>query len=85
MTTALIGAGATVDAPDAQGRTPLHSASWFGIEPVAPVLLFAGADLWAKDEAGRTPLEYALDTGKMLEEAEAERQRLLEETDELGG
>ena len=85
MTTALIEAGATVDAPDAQGQTPLHLASWFGIEPVAPVLLLAGADLWAKDGTGRTPLEYALDTGKMLEEAEAERQCLLEEVDEVRG
>lgn len=76
MATALIRAGATVDARDTESKTPLHSACWIGPESTAAVLLMAGANVYAKDATGRTPLDYAIDTGEVLDKAEAERQRL---------
>ena len=78
MTTALIRAGATVDARDSERKTPLHLARWIGPESTAAVLLMGGADAYARDATGRTPLDYAIDTGEMLDKVEAERQRLLE-------
>lgn len=55
----LIGEGASADATDAYGRTPLHYASLFGDHDSVRVLLKAGADLGRTDNFGETPLHSA--------------------------
>lgn len=49
----LVAAGATVDARDADGYTPLHLAVGYSHVPVVKVLLDAGADPEAQDGQGR--------------------------------
>ncbi len=55
--TTLLAAGAYVNAPNSQGRTPLHNA--VGSPPMMLLLLQAGADLNARTHLGETPLHMA--------------------------
>lgn len=55
----LLARGATVDARDGQGRTPLMAASEFGRSDVVDMLLTAGADPAAVDQKGKTALHLA--------------------------
>lgn len=66
--------GATVDAKDSEGRTPLHLAAAYGRVKMVPLLLDLGADPNAKNRRGQTPRQMALetksaDTAAMLEGA----------------
>ncbi|KAJ9552998.1 hypothetical protein OSB04_017043 [Centaurea solstitialis] len=51
--------GASVDAKDSEGRTPLHWAVDRGHLEVAELLLNKNADVNIKDNEGQTPLHYA--------------------------
>jgi ankyrin repeat protein len=55
----LVSEGTTVDAADAEKRTPLMWAAFNGHAPVVGYLLEKGAKLDAKDRHGRTALMYA--------------------------
>ena len=55
----LVADGTSVDAIDAERRTPLMFASFNGHFPVVEFLLDAGAAIDAKDGNGRTALMYA--------------------------
>jgi ankyrin repeat protein len=57
---ALVNAGATVDARDKDGRTPLHYVSEKGYCDIAELLLKLGADVNATDNDGKTPLHLHL-------------------------
>ena len=60
---ALLVAGAEVDARDASGRTPLHYACITGDRDLVAVLIDEGcADIEAKDAVGSTPLIQCVDT-----------------------
>lgn len=66
--------GATVDAKDSEGRTPLHLAGAYNRVKMVPLLLDLGADPNAKNRRGQTPRQMALeakspDTAAMLEGA----------------
>ena len=72
----LLAAGARIDSPDAEGRTPLMRAIEWHCE-AARLLLEQGADLEATDHRGMTPLMHAaqnghLETLTMLVEAGAD-------------
>ncbi|WP_054004533.1 ankyrin repeat domain-containing protein [Cypionkella psychrotolerans] len=62
---ALLDAGAAINAPSAQGLTPLHVAAALGLGEVVEVLLSRGADATLRDEgfAHATPLNYAVQAG----------------------
>jgi len=55
----LIGAGADVNTPDWDEKTPLHFAAVNGFGEVALLLVKAKADVTVKDGAGLTPVEAA--------------------------
>jgi hypothetical protein len=80
----LLAAGARIDSPDAEGRTPLMRAVEWHCE-AARLLLDEGADLEATDHRGMTPVMHAaqnghLETLTMLVEAGADLSR----TDKAG-
>lgn len=56
MVERLIAAGADVNAPMNDGRTPLHWALGFGCDACVPLLLKAGARVDLADEDGNTPI-----------------------------
>ena len=57
--TALLKAGANVNARDDDGETPLHDAAAFGASVNVKALLDEGADGRAKSNSGQTPFDYA--------------------------
>ncbi|MER6049860.1 ankyrin repeat domain-containing protein [Streptomyces sp. NPDC001793] len=59
---ALLDRGAPVDAPDAEGCTPLWHAVCHGARENAALLLRAGADAWSPQLGGRSPGRLALTT-----------------------
>ena len=63
VVTALLEAGASVDAVDKQGDTPLHYAAGQGHADVARALLEAGASVRAANQQRKTPLHLAADRG----------------------
>ena len=74
---ACLEAGVEINAPNADGDTPLHLAAWVGDPSVAALLLEAGADPRARNDWGATPLHRAagnrsLDIITMLLDAGAE-------------
>ena len=67
--------GASLEARDNLGRTPLHAAVLFEDPQTVRTLLAAGADVHARDGDGKTALELARASGdeecvKILEQAE---------------
>ncbi len=73
----LLARGATVNAPNLTGFTPLHHAAEAGSLEAAHALLAAGADPLFPNNAGRKPIEVARDNGhlavaSLLETAEQE-------------
>ncbi len=64
--TALLKAGAKVEARSENGTTPLMYAARYNSSPeVITALLKAGADAKAKDEGGETALDYAKENDKI--------------------
>src|SRR5436190_850155 len=65
----LLGSGADVKAPQADGATALHWAAYRGDVDLASLLLAAGADASAANREGSTPLWLAASQGdaKMIE------------------
>lgn len=59
----LIADGANVNAANAQGRTALMTASYFGNARIVELLLAAGVDVNAKDKDGMTALISAAQAG----------------------
>lgn len=59
----LLASGAAVDAPDADGRTPLHEAAFIGSLECAELLLGKGADVHAVSHRGERPLAEAVEEG----------------------
>lgn len=59
VASALIAAGADVNATDDVGTTPLHDAAANNSTRVAKVLIEAGADVSARDGTGDTPFHFA--------------------------
>ena len=62
----LLESGAKIDAPDYDGRTPLHSPCRKGHEAVVWVLLKNGADMSLQDHYGRTAVRWAVDGGNVI-------------------
>jgi ankyrin repeat protein len=62
----LIAAGASIDAVDAAGETPLHKAAHNGDAEVCERLLEAGAVLEARNRNGGTPLRSAAAAGQVV-------------------
>ena len=57
--------GASVDIPDAEGRTAMHKASRRGNKEIVDMLLKKGANLSLKSCEGFTPLHEAAQNGQM--------------------
>ncbi len=60
----LVAAGATIDARDAEGRSPLHKAIDSGSAAFAQMMIEKGADIDAQDADGWAPLHYAAGAGQ---------------------
>lgn len=56
---ALLAAGANIDARNSKGQTALHTAAKAGFPKVIQVLLKAGAEVNVRDDKGESPLFYA--------------------------
>jgi len=63
----LVGAGAKLDALDADGNTALHHAVLMDAEAAAKVLLAAGAKRTVKNKDGKTPADLAKDRNSGIE------------------
>lgn len=63
ITNLLIGAGANLNIPDSDGRTPLAKAVICGANKIAKLLIDAGAKLDVRDNDGYTPLHNAANYG----------------------
>ena len=61
----LLEAGADLDAPDDNGKTPLHWAALLGTAEVVTALLEAGADPKARDSKDKLPFDYAEDNARL--------------------
>lgn len=61
----LLASGASVNAADRQGETPLHEAAARGFHAVAQVLLDNGAEVNARDSDSLTPLHRASWSGHL--------------------
>ena len=68
----LLASGASPNARDKGGETPLHEAAWSGNLEVIQVLLAAGASPNARGNDGKTPLHWAA----LFEELEAVQELL---------
>lgn len=55
----LLDAGASVNAKDDKGCTPLHHAASSGHKGLVNLLLARGASLQARDDSGQRPIDYA--------------------------
>ena len=55
-----LAAGTDVDARDAEDKTPLQHAAYWGHKEIAELLIAKGADVNAKDEYGTTTLHWAV-------------------------
>ncbi|XP_038046911.1 protein phosphatase 1 regulatory subunit 27-like [Patiria miniata] len=53
--------GADASVQDANGYSPLHTASACGLRNIASLLIIFGADLWAMTLSGESPLDLAKD------------------------
>ena len=62
---ALLARGANVEAQDAMGRTPLHTAVISGHEDVVTLLCDRGANVEATDVNGLSPLRWAASNGRV--------------------
>jgi ankyrin repeat protein len=60
LVSALVTAGADVDAVDQNGRTALHLAAHYNFVFAIDALLAAGADAGVRDKSGKTPLAEAM-------------------------
>src|SRR5258708_2065410 len=60
---ALLDTGATPNAQNEEGTTPLMNAAWFGCDDSVRVLLRRGADPLVRDSKGRTARELASERG----------------------
>ena len=56
-------AGTDVDARDAEDKTPLQHAAYWGHKEIAELLIINGADINAKDTEGESPLHLAANEG----------------------
>jgi len=59
VVSAFLAAKADVNAPDPNGKTPLHWAAELNRAEFVELLVDAGADVNRRDHSGRTPLDYA--------------------------
>jgi ankyrin repeat protein len=57
----LINNGASIDAKNINGDTPLHLASKYGCTSLVELLLNSRADINSRNDSGNTPLHIALD------------------------
>ena len=83
----LLDRGASVSQPDAQGRTPLHSASAQGFPNKVSALIDGGADVNWPSQTGAGPLYVAAQNGHvnvvrqlLLQSANVDQQNLLGST-----
>ena len=59
-----LAAGTDVDARDAEDKTPLQHAVYWGPKEIVALLIAKGADVNANDNAGETSLHWAVVGGK---------------------
>ncbi|CAD7694970.1 unnamed protein product [Ostreobium quekettii] len=65
VASALIAAGAEIEARDDDGDTPLSDAAYFNASRVAQILVDAGADVSVTEDFGETPLGVAAKRGSL--------------------